>query len=521
MEQMFKNLNIPEQFKIDELIQNTYLLNGEIKIWTGDFTPVKSAIYIEGLKGELERKIIGSIPSMDEKDALKALDASYTAYDKGQGEWPQMNLKQRARQVQMFVDMMLDTREEVVKFMMWEIGKPYEDSCNEFDRTTEYIQDTLEAIEELDKEQSEIQSVSGINALVRRSPLGVVLCMGPYNYPLNEAFCLMIPALLCGNAVVFKPAKYGVLLLSPLVEIFQKCFPKGVVNFIYGSGKILITPIMKSGKIDVLALIGNSTTANALQGLHPKPNRLKLVLGLEAKNAGIIFSDADLEVAVNESVLGALAFNGQRCTALKILFVHADIIIEFNKKFIEKVSQLKYGLPWKEGVQITPLPEIDKPAYLQELIDDAKNNGAKIINKNGGVISENFVFPTVLYPVNKKMKVYHEEQFGPVVPIVLFKNNQEPIDYIFNSNYGQQASLFSQNGDTLRPIINKLVNQVSRVNINSKCQRGPDIFPFTGRKDSAVSTLSVVDALHSFSIQSMVSMRSTELKSDLIKLLCD
>ena len=204
-----------------------------------------------------------------------------------------------------------------------------------------------------------------------------------------------------------------------------------------------------------------------------------------------------------------------------MVFVHNEIVDEFNERFVEKVSQLKYGLPWKEGVQITPLPEIDKPTYLQELIVDAKSNGAKIINKNGGLVSENFIFPAVLYPVNDKMKVYHEEQFGPVVPIVSFKNSQEPIDYIFNSNYGQQASLFSQNGDTLRPVISKLVNQVSRVNINSKCQRGPDVFPFTGRKDSAVSTLSVVDALHSFSIQSMVSMRSTELKPDLKGLLSD
>ena len=272
-----------------------------------------------------------------------------------------------------------------------------------------------------------------------------------------------------GNTAIFKPAKHGVLLLSPLLEAFQTSFPAGVVNIIYGRGRALATPIMKSGKIDVLALIGHSSSAVALQDLHPYKNRLRLVLGLEAKNPGIILPDADLDSTIKECISGATSFNGQRCTALKILYVHEDIVTEFNKRFAEKVDGLKFGNPWENDAKLTPLPEPGKPAYIQELIDDAVLKGAKVINKRGGETTENYIFPAVLYPVSKDSRVFEEEQFGPVIPVVSFKNIQEPLDDMAASNYGQQVSVFGSEVKTLAPLIDTLVNLVCRVNLNSAC----------------------------------------------------
>ena len=369
----------------------------------------------------------------------------------------------------------------------------------------------------MDRDSAKFKKNSGVNAHIRRGPLGVVLCLGPYNYPLNETFCLLIPALIMGNTAIFKPAKFGVLLISPLMEAFQNSFPKGVVNIIFGRGRTLATPIMKSGKIDVLALIGHSSSAKSLQTQHPKVNRLRLVLGLEAKNPGIVLSDADLDVAIEECIAGSLSFNGQRCTALKVLYVHEDIVEEFNKRFSARVDELSFGNPWEPGVKLTPLPEPNKPAYIQGLIDDAKKHGATILNTKGGETSENYIFPAVLYPVNKQMEVFHEEQFGPVVPIISFKNIEEPLDDIADSNYGQQVSLFGKDVQTLAPLIDNLVNLVCRVNLNSSCQRGPDVYPFTGRKDSAVSTLSVYDALRSFSIRTFVASKDNPYNNSILK----
>ena len=511
--------SIPKEFQLNKIINHTeYLINGKINQWDGKQSSVFSTLLCD--ISEKEPQLIGKTPEMSGDFALKALEAAHNAFDYGQGEWPTMKVYERIRCMENFVEKMLSKREEIVKLLMWEIGKNLNDSRKEFDRTVEYINDTIEEYKVIDRKGATFQNKSGVRALIRRGPLGVVLCLGPYNYPLNETFALLIPAIIMGNTTIFKPAKHGVLLIAPLLEAFQESFPPGVVNIVFGRGREIATPIMKTGKIDVLALIGHSSSAISLQDLHPQKNRLRLVLGLEAKNPGIILKDADIDLTVKECISGTLSFNGQRCTALKILYVHEDIKYKFLDKFSKAVDELKLGLPW-DNTLLTPLPEPSKPKYISDLIDDAINKGAKIINKRGGEKQKNFVFPAVLYPVNKDMNVYKEEQFGPVIPIISFNNISTPIKDMSESNYGQQVSIFGKDVDTLGPIIDSMVNLVCRVNLNSACQRGPDIYPFTGRKDSAVATLSVHDALRSFSIRTFVASKDNELNKNILREMID
>ena len=510
---------IPQQYKIIQTINHKeYLINGEIRKWEGKQANVISTLLCDS--EDKEPLLLGKTPEMSADLALEALNSATDAFKQGQGQWPTMKVYERINCMQKFVKMMILEREEVVKLLMWEIGKNLKDSEKEFDRTVDYIIDTIEEYKILDRKGADFQNNSGVRALIRRGPLGVVLCLGPYNYPLNETFALLIPAIIMGNTTIFKPAKHGVLLIAPLLQAFEKSFPPGVVNIVFGRGREIATPIMKSGKIDVLALIGHSSSAISLQDLHPQKNRLRLVLGLEAKNPAIILKDADIDSAVNECISGTLSFNGQRCTALKILFVHEDVREEFLNKFAKKVDELKLGMPW-ENKLLTPLPEPSKPKYITDLINDATNLGAKIINKRGGEKQKNFVFPAVLFPVNDKMKVYKEEQFGPVIPVISFADVSKPIDYMAASNYGQQVSIFGKDASVLGPIIDSLVNLVCRVNLNSACQRGPDIYPFTGRKDSAVSTLSVHDALRSFSIRTFVASKDNELNKAILRDIID
>ena len=510
---------IPREFQIDKPInQSTYLVNGELLEWDGDSSEVYSTI---SSTEAYTPTLLGSIPNMGEEEALGALDAALSAYNQGQGIWPTMRVRDRIECMENFVRKMETKRDEVVKLLMWEIGKSLSDSQKEFDRTVEYIYDTIEDYKQLDRNSAKFQKHGGVYAHIRRGPLGVVLCLGPYNYPLNETFTLLIPAIIMGNTAIFKPAKHGVLLITPLIEAFQESFPKGVVNILFGRGRAIAGPIMKTGKVDVLALIGHSSSANALQNQHPKSNRLRLVLGLEAKNPAIVLPDADLDLAIEECLSGTLSYNGQRCTALKVIYVHRDIASEFNKRFSERVDQLKFGNPWDPGVQLTPLPERDKPSYIQELIDDAKDKGADVINARGGETSDNFIWPAVMFPVTKEMRVYEEEQFGPVIPILTFEDIQEPLDDMAESNYGQQVSLFGKDVYALAPLIDTLANLVCRVNLNSSCQRGPDVYPFTGRKDSAVATLSVHDALRSFSIRTFVASKDSHLNNEILEKLLE
>jgi glyceraldehyde-3-phosphate dehydrogenase (NADP+) len=319
-----------------------------------------------------------------------------------------------------------------------------------------------------------------------------------------------------GNTVIFKPAKYGVLLVRPLLDAFQRSFPPGVINIIYGRGRETVGALMETGKIDVFAFIGTNKGANDLKRLHPKSHRLKAILGLDAKNPAIVLPDADLKNAVSECLAGSLSFNGQRCTALKIIYVHRTLVDAFIAEFNKALGGLKVGMPWEPGVSLTPLPEPGKVDYLNGLIEDARKYGASVVNEDGGQHFHTLFFPAVVYPVTSDMRLYSEEQFGPIVPIVPFDSDEEPIQYVVNSNFGQQVSIFGNDSKRVAKLMDAFVNQVGRINLNTQCQRGPDTFPFNGRKDSAEGTLSVADALRVFSIRTLVATKATDSNKQII-----
>ncbi|MBO9551394.1 NADP-dependent glyceraldehyde-3-phosphate dehydrogenase [Pseudomonas sp.] len=508
--------DIPENWRLGApLEQRDYLVNGELRRWDGPLATVRSPVWLKEADGE-RQVVLGSAPLLDADTALTALDAAVNAYDKGRGAWPNMRVAERIQHVETFLARMREQRTAVVKLLMWEIGKNLKDSEKEFDRTCDYIVDTINALKDLDRRSSRFELEQGTLGQIRRAPLGVALCMGPYNYPLNETFTTLIPALIMGNTVVFKPAKFGVLLIRPLLEAFRDSFPPGVINVIYGRGRETVSALMASGKVDVFAFIGTHKAASDLKKLHPRPHRLRAALGLDAKNPGIVLPQVDLDNAVEEAITGALSFNGQRCTALKILFVHEDVVEPFLDKFQRKLAALKPGMPWAPGVALTPLPEQGKVDYLDQLVADATAKGARVLNEGGGQSRGSFFYPALLYPVNRDMRVYYEEQFGPVVPVVPYRDLQTVIDYVLDSDYGQQLSLFGNDPATIGSLVDIFANQVGRINLNAQCQRGPDTYPFNGRKNSAEGTLSVHDALRVFSIRTLVATRFQEANKELI-----
>jgi len=500
-------LHTPPLVSIDE-----YLIDGRMEHWTEGVQQVSSPICV----GDTP-VLLGYYPLMKEKHSIAALDAAKKAYNNGRGDWPLMHVSERIKCVLNFVEMMKTKREIIANLIMWEVCKSYEDSLKEFDRTVEYIQDTVKALKDLDHQCSRFVEEQGILAQIRRAPLGVTLVMGPFNYAINETLCTMIPALIMGNTVVMKPPKIGVLLFKPLLEAFRESFPAGVVNTIFGDGKVIVSPIVKSPDLDVLAFIGSSKVAHMLKSQHPRLNRLRCILGLDAKNPGIVTPSADIDLTVKECLTGALTFNGQRCTALKILFVHESVAVEFSRRLADAMDIMTCGMPWAKGVQITPLAEPNKVEYLNGLIEDATQKGARVINQKGGLSERTLFWPALVYGVDSTMRLYHEEQFGPVVPICVYKDPAVPLQYMTDSPFGQQVSIFSNDPDTLGEHVDTLINQQCRININSQCQRGPDSFPFTGRKNSAEGTLSITDALKVFSIRSVVAFKGTDANKLLVQ----
>ncbi|MDF1615357.1 aldehyde dehydrogenase family protein [Desulfurivibrio dismutans] len=485
--------------------QHHYLCNGELRTWDGPVQDVFSSVYLAAADGSLAPPRLGSYPLLGSREAEEVLAAAGAAYNRGRGEWPAMPAVRRLERVEKLLAAMEQCREEVVRLLMWEIGKSREESAMEFTRTMEYLAETVAELRRRSQREGDLLREQGVVARRLRAPLGVALCLGPYNNPFYETYTTLIPALLMGNTAIFKPPRLGVLLHRVMLPLLRDCFPPGVVNTLYGEGETVLAPVLRSGRIDLLAFIGSRRGAELLRSWHPDPGRLRCLLGLEAKNAAIILDDADLEQAAAECVLGALAFNGQRCTALKILLVHRSVAAPFLEKLSREVQRQPMGMPWLSGVRITPLPEPARVAYLGELLADALAKGARIINPGGGETRQTLMTPAVLYPVGPDMRLFHEEQFGPLIPVVSFDALEEARRYVAESEFGQQVSIFGREEEKISTMARLLLNQVCRININSKCQRGPDSFPFTARRNSAEGTMSVAETLDACSITSLVA----------------
>jgi glyceraldehyde-3-phosphate dehydrogenase (NADP+) len=484
------------------------LVDGQIRTWSGPSAPIRSAVCVRD--GATLRQVeLGPGALASAGEGMAALDAASRAWRGGRGDWPRASVEERIACIEAFAKRAVPLRERVARALMWEVGKPHKDCLVEFDRTFQYIADTVTTLRQLERDNGAPLEASGFAARIRRAPLGVALCMGPYNYAVNEVFTTVVPALAMGNPVVMKTPRFGVLSNALLTPAMAESFPPGVVNLVTGQGPTVIGPMMESGKVDVLALIGSAKTAATLQRLHPQPYRLRQILGMGAKNPAIVLGDADLDLAASEIVSGSLTFNGQRCTALKHVLVERKVADPLVERLARRIESLQVGMPW-EDVTITPLPDPDHPAFLDGLVRDAVSKGARVVNAGGGEYAGTLYRPALVYPVAPEALLYSVEQFGPVVPVSVVEKAEDALEVVDRSDVGQQASLFGRDPSTLGRMVDHLANLVCRININTQCRRGPDVFPFTGRKQSAVGTLSVLDALRTFSIRSLVAVAQKE-----------
>jgi len=499
---------------------------------------------------QLRRPMIGKMPQMSEEQTLQVLQDAETAWDGGAGAWPQLPLRERITAIeQLLTELESNQRTIMIQALMWEIGKNQKDAEAEFDRTMAFGRSVIAVVRGLNDDNEFAGSWKKYGATVRaylkRAAIGIVLCLGPMNYPLNETYATLLPALLMGNVVVMKIPSVGGLVHLLTMEAFQKYTP-GALHFVSGRGRETMPTLMKTGKIDSLAFIGGSAAADALIRHHPSPHRLKIFLQLEAKNMGIFLpnlfekcddnsrvKEEELATALDQAVLGALSFNGQRCTSLKIFFIPQGHGLEFSRQMAKRIDNMHTGLPWQlwndndtndddeddttkpHYSHFTPLPSKSRIELMRRLIDDAVSKGATIVNKQGGeILGDNdstLMVPAVLYPVTPDMDIYYEEQFGPIVPITEYDTLDTVFQYGQDGKYGQQVSIFvseSEEEETVQAaaqLVDRFSTVFGKININSQCGRSPDTVPFSGRRSSAMGVMSVTEALREFSIPTVVS----------------
>ncbi|RDZ12340.1 NADP-dependent glyceraldehyde-3-phosphate dehydrogenase [Priestia megaterium] len=434
--------------------------------------------------------VIGKVQAITKEE----VDEAVYAAQKAQKGWAEISLQERAKYLYNWANELVKMQSEIAEIIMKEVGKSLKDARNEVVRTADFIRYTVEEALHMNGESMKGDSFPGGSkskvAIVERVPLGVVLAIPPFNYPVNLAAAKLAPALISGNAVIFKPATQGAISGIKMIEaLHQAGIPQGLVNVLTGRGSVIGDYLVEHKGINMISFTGGTNTGNQLA---KKAGMIPLVLELGGKDPGIVCEDADLQEAAKHIISGAFSYSGQRCTAIKRVLVHEKVANELVNILKEEVHKLSVGSP-EDGCTIVPLIDSKAADFIQILIADALGKGATVVtgNKREG----NLIYPTLLDDVNDTMRVAWEEPFGPVLPIIRVASDQEAVDIANESEFGLQASVFTKDINKAFSIANKI--EVGSVQINGRTERGPDHFPFIGVKGSGMGAQGIRKSIES------------------------
>ncbi|KGR72943.1 NADP-dependent glyceraldehyde-3-phosphate dehydrogenase [Streptococcus phocae subsp. salmonis] len=462
------------------------LVNGEWKLSEKDIK-----IYAPATGEEL-----GSVPAMSREE----VDYVYTSAKKALADWKALSYVERAAYLHKAADILVRDAEKIGAILSKEVAKGHKAAVSEVVRTAEIINYAAEEGLRIEGEVLEGGSFEAASkkkiAIVRREPVGLVLAISPFNYPINLAGSKIAPALIAGNVVALKPPTQGSISGLLLAEVFAEAgIPAGVFNTITGRGSVIGDYIVEHEAVNFINFTGSTATGEGiakLAGMRP------IMLELGGKDSAIVLEDADLALAAKNIVSGAYGYSGQRCTAVKRVLVMDSIADELAKHVCALVNNLSVGMP-EDNADITPLIDTASADFVEGLINDASDKGATPLTDIKR--KDNLISPIVFDNVTTDMRLAWEEPFGPVLPFIRVTSVEEAIEISNASEYGLQASIFTKNFPQAFAIAEKL--EVGTVHINNKTQRGTDNFPFLGAKKSGAGVQGV-----KYSIEAMTNLKS-------------
>ena len=473
---------------------NTIKENGDTfkNLLNGEWIPSEGNL-IE-IKSPLNKEVIGKVKAMSKEDVDKAIEGAKEA----QKSWSDTPLNERCEILYKTADVLLQNQEALIDLMIMEIGKDRKSAKSEIVRTADFIRFTADSAKNIEGESILGDSFPGGRSnkilIVNRDPVGVVLAISPFNYPVNLAASKIAPAIVSGNTVVFKPATQGALSGLCLAKVFDMAgVPAGVINTITGKGSEIGDYVVSHKDINFVNFTGSTEVGQRISKITTmKP----LLMELGGKDAAIVLEDADLDLAAKNIVSGAFSYSGQRCTAVKRVLVLNKVADNLVNKVSKEIEKLTVGNPIEnsENLDVVPLIDSKSADFVMGLIEDAKEKGATLLK--GGEREGNLITPTLFDKVTLDMRLAWEEPFGPVLPIIRVNDIEEAIKIANESEYGLQSSVFTENMNDVFYVANKL--EVGTVQVNNKTERGPDHFPFLGVKNSGMGTQGI-----KYSIQSM------------------
>lgn len=462
------------------------LVNGEWKLSENEIK-----IYAPATGEEL-----GSVPAMSTEEVDYVYQSAKNAFQ----AWRELSYVERAAILHKAADILVRDAEKIGAILSKEVAKGHKAAVSEVVRTAEIINYAAEEGIRMEGEVLEGGSFEASSkkkiAIVRHEPVGLVLAISPFNYPINLAGSKIAPALIAGNVVALKPPTQGSISGLLLAEVFAEAgVPAGVFNTITGRGSVIGDYIVEHEAVNFINFTGSTPVGERigqLAGMRP------IMLELGGKDSAIVLEDADLALVAKNIVAGAFGYSGQRCTAVKRVLVMDSVADELEKHVCDLVKNLSVGMP-EDNADITPLIDTKAADFVEGLITDANEKGAKAlteIKREGNLIS-----PVVFDHVTTDMRLAWEEPFGPVLPFIRVNSLEEAIDISNASEYGLQASVFTNNFPQAFAIAEKL--EVGTVHINNKTQRGTDNFPFLGAKKSGAGVQGV-----KYSIDAMTNLKS-------------
>ncbi|MFR6857422.1 NADP-dependent glyceraldehyde-3-phosphate dehydrogenase [Streptococcus pneumoniae] len=444
----------------------------------------------------INQEELGTVPAMTQTEADEAMQAARAALP----AWRALSAVERAAYLHKTAAILERDKEEIGTILAKEVAKGIKAAIGEVVRTADLIRYAAEEGLRITGQAMEGGGFEATSknklAVVRREPVGIVLAIAPFNYPVNLSASKIAPALIAGNVVMFKPPTQGSISGLLLAKAFEEAgIPAGVFNTITGRGSEIGDYIIEHKEVNFINFTGSTPIGERigrLAGMRP------IMLELGGKDAALVLEDADLEHAAKQIVAGAFSYSGQRCTAIKRVIVLESVADKLATLLQEEVSKLTVGDPF-DNADITPVIDNASADFIWGLIEDAQEKEAQaltLIKREG-----NLLWPVLFDQVTKDMKVAWEEPFGPVLPIIRVASVEEAIAFANESEFGLQSSVFTNDFKKAFEIAEKL--EVGTVHINNKTQRGPDNFPFLGVKGSGAGVQGI-----KYSIEAMTNVKS-------------
>ena len=468
------------------------LVNGEWRI-SRENPPLEVLSPVDG-------SLVGRLSSMSHTELDEAISAAKAA----QKAWAAYPVYRKAQLMYRAADLLEQMAEEISECLVMEIAKDKKSAVSEVKRSADLLRYTADVGKSLHGEALFGDSFPGGSrdqmSCVTRVPVGTVLAISPFNYPVNLAISKIGPALMGGNTVLLKPATQGAVSALMMVKAMQEAgLPAGVLNTATGLGSVIGDYIVTHKDIQFINFTGSTEVGQHISALT---SMTPVIMELGGKDAAIVLEDADLDFAADNIVDGAYSYSGQRCTAVKRILALDTIADELVEKLKARVERLKTGDPREPGVTVTPLVSTKSADFVESLMRGAIQQGARLVT--GGQRTGNLIQPTLLDRVTTEMDVAWVEPFGPVLPIIRVASAGEAVEIANRSEYGLQSSVFTNNLNKAYSIAAQL--EVGTVQINNKPERGPDNFPFLGVKSSGMGTQGV-----RYSIESMTRPKAVTI----------